>query len=96
MKEALTFSKEFPTNEADLVTQLGKFEGELRITPYFWFMAMHSLDDDTIFIDDIQYSVFNIDDDDRVAFPELADIKVVALYEDSQGFVYTLLDPILE
>jgi hypothetical protein len=61
----------------------GKFEGEAPYVPYFWDAYLNgAADDDTNGI-----LTFNVTDEDRALFPELADRDAVYLYEDDNGFV---------
>ena len=39
--------------------------------------------------DDTPISIFRVDDEDRLVFPELEDTVEVWIYEDDQGFVET-------
>lgn len=67
-----------------IVSRAGKFEGEPIYTPYYWEALMDGMADQTD--DDADY--FDVTDEDRELFPELAGAKRVAIHEDDNGFVY--------
>lgn len=61
----------------------GKFELEMLYTPYFWDMFLDGMADD----DDGKVMRFDVTDQDREQFPELANVRSVFLWENDQGFV---------
>lgn len=72
----------------DRVTGPGKFKGEPAYVPYFYDLTMDSSQDDTIYDGDTPVFCFDVTDTDRKAFPDLADVHRVYLWESEQGFVY--------
>jgi hypothetical protein len=64
----------------------GKFEGEPVYALYFYDLMMHGGADS----DDDGVAKFNVTDEDRKEFPELADVKRVELQERMDGFVETV------
>lgn len=61
----------------------GKFEGEPAYVVYFWDAFLNGFADE----DDGETLTFDVTDDDRAKFPELAEIKTVYLWETEAGFV---------
>lgn len=94
--ESLQFSLEFNYDQYGLITNPGKFEREYHFVPYFYNMTLHSAQDDIEYIDGTAYDIFNVKQIDYTIFPDLIGIDKVAIFTDSQGFVYGLLDPILD
>jgi len=67
-----------------LITDPGKFEGEPIFAPYYYSLGLEgwaSADEDGIY-------EFDVDDEDREAFPALKDVSVVFLTESDDGFVW--------
>ncbi len=95
IKESLEFANSFGLGYADFITNPGKFEGEPRYTPYFWNLTLHSAQDDIEYIDNDVFDIFYVTEDDRKLFPDLIGIDEVAISVDDNGFVYSLLDPVL-
>ena len=62
----------------------GKFEGEAVYAPYFHQAWMNGDIDEH----DSGVDYIDVNDIDRKAFPELATIQRIAIYEDNNGFVY--------
>ena len=79
------------TEYAGVSRHPGKFEGESDWTAYYWDKAMDGCEDDRQYDpdDDTPISIFRVDDEDRLIFPELEDMVEVWLWEDDQGFVGT-------
>lgn len=71
-----------------IIREPGKFEGEPTYALHFWD-AMLNGDGETVYDGDTPVSLLGVDPDDVRRFPELADVEVIALWEDSQGFVHT-------
>lgn len=73
-----------------IITDPGKFEQSHWSDVLFWNMANEGFSDEEIFDGDTLISVFHIDIPDREAFELLPDVDYVVIWEDSQGFVYSL------
>ena len=69
----------------------GKFQGESDWAAYYWDKVMDGCEDDRQYDpdDDTPISIFRVDNEDRLIFPELEDMVEVWLWEDDQGFVGT-------
>lgn len=70
----------------------GKFESEQLYAVHFWDLVLEgsgSLYDDN----DQDVYLFDVEEEDRAEFPELNDVKRVAVWEDTQGFVWCKTDP---
>jgi hypothetical protein len=65
----------------------GKFQGEARYVPYFHERWNDGCADVDLEADGAWTAGFDVDADDRLLFPELAEVKRVVIYEDDQGFV---------
>ena len=81
--------KRYDVDDAGRITSPGKFEGEMLYAVYYWEWMLNgdgeNMEDD----DGTEYTVFDVAPEDRVLFPEIPNsIYKVALFEDSQGFVY--------
>lgn len=74
---------------ADMVTHPGKFEGCAAYVPYFWDAYLNGGADD----DERGVVRFDVADEDRRMFPELADVAAVFLFEDENGFITDLGRP---
>lgn len=72
----------YDINEQGVITNPGKFEGEMLYVPYFWDAYMNGNGD---WEDD--FTVFTVEPDDISEFPELMNTTFIKLYEDDQGFV---------
>ena len=92
--ESLEFADSFDYDDHGLITNPGKFERECRYVPYFWNMTLHDAQDDIEYTEFMGFYLFSITKDDIKIFSELKDIESVTVYEDSQGFVYSLLEEI--
>lgn len=67
-----------------------KFEGEPVYAPYFYDLVMNGMSDESDDRDgDSVTDWFNLDDNDKALFPELAESYRVALWQDDSGFVHT-------
>ena len=79
-------------NEHNVITSPGKFEGEYILCPYLWneYVMISASDETTIDPqDDTCYDFF--DTTNKEEFPEEVvslDVKTVALFTSSQGFVH--------
>lgn len=69
------------------ITSPGKFEGEPIYAPYFWDLYLNGFADD----DDGELLTFAVDQEAIDEFPELQNIATVQLWENSQGFVSTII-----
>jgi hypothetical protein len=72
------------TVENGIITSPGKFENEPVYAPYFYDALLNGFADD----DDGEYAMFHVTEDDINEFPELTSVKMVELYESSDGFVF--------
>lgn len=72
---------------AGIIQTPGKFEGCPVYVPYFWDSYLDGMSDDDIDEDGVLISKFEVDDEDRLAFPELERTRLVELWADDQGFV---------
>ncbi len=97
-RESLEFSNGFDYEESsDLITNPGKFGGEPAYTPYYWNMTLESAQDDEIWtIYGDSYSIFKVTDTDRHIFSDLKDAKIVSIWIDEMGFVYSDIDPVFK
>jgi len=77
-------TNEYNVDENGIIRSPGKFEGEMVYAPYFWDAYLNGMADN----DDGEVLTFNINDEDRAQFPELADVKAIDLINTDQGFVY--------
>jgi hypothetical protein len=69
------------------ITRPGKFEGEPTFVPYFWDAILEGSGDEDFEVDGCMWTSLAVNPEDVARFPELHNIKLVALSEDSQGFV---------
>jgi hypothetical protein len=75
-----------------IIRSPGKFEGEPVYVPAFWEDVLEGFaDEEGEDEDGTVISTIVVDEDDVKAFPELKDIRRVSLWEDSQGFVRSVL-----
>lgn len=74
----------------EMVSKPGKFEGEQPYIPYFWQQYLNGWENETVYDNDVQYSLYEIENEDRIIFPELKDIFGIALWEDNNGFVNSI------
>ena len=75
---------EYKVDAGGRIQSPGKFEGEMLYAPYFWDAYLNGWADS----DDGEVLTFDVTDDDRREFPELAEIKAIDLINTDQGFVY--------
>ncbi len=77
----------FRVNTQGRIEDPGKFEGEPRYAPYFWDAVMLgcSAQEDTD-----GTLVLDVSEEDRVEFPELANVAQVCLMSDNAGFLYAV------
>lgn len=61
----------------------GKFEGEAVYVPFYWDAYLNGGADEDL----DSYLIFNVTNEDRAQFPELAGVQTVKLYEREDGFV---------
>lgn len=76
-------TSEYTIDENGIIRDLGKFEGEMLYVPYFWDAYLNGMADE----DDGETLTFEVSDDDRAMFPELAETKQVQIYQRDDGFV---------
>ena len=69
--------------ENGVIRSPGKFEAEPVYVPYFWDAYMNGGADE----DDGDILTFDVNDEDRAMFPELANVRQVFLWENDSGFV---------
>jgi len=81
-RKAITDS--YRVDSSGRIKSPGKFEGEMLYVPHFWDVFLNGGTDDTEG-DDVM--VFEVDHDERIAFPELGKKKRVKLRERDDGFV---------
>lgn len=72
-----------------IIRSPGKFEGEPVYALHFYDALMNGFAD----LDDGDVATFEVNDDDRKLFPELANVQNVYLWESDQGFIYTRTEP---
>lgn len=75
---------EYNVDANGIIHSPGKFEGEMVYAPYFWDAFLNGMADE----DNGKVLTFNITDEDREQFPELADVRAIDLINTDQGFVY--------
>lgn len=75
----------FTIDQDGIIRTPGKYEGEPLYVPYFW--AQNDSADDQVQDEGVPVDIFKVTADDRLSFPELADIAVVTLWEREDGFV---------
>jgi hypothetical protein len=71
--------------ENGIIKSPGKFEGEPIYAPHFYEIYLNGCADE----DDGNVLTFEVNDEDRCAFPELIDVSKVIMSESEQGFIYT-------
>jgi len=84
--------QQYQVSELGIITSCGKFESEPLYSVYFWDLVMNG-DGETVMQGDSIFSVFDITEEDLKEFPELKNTKQIAMYETTQGFVCSWLDP---
>ncbi len=67
----------------------GRFEGSHWTTVALWESAMDGFSDQILYLDDLPYDIFVLDDEDRELYNIPANISHVVLWQDSHGFVLT-------
>jgi len=71
-----------------IITNPGKFEGEAVYVPYFWALTLDgAYDGELHHLDGGPAVVFDVTDEDRAEFPELANVRKVYILETDSGFV---------
>lgn len=76
------------TVRAGIITNPGKFEGEAVYVPYFWALTLEgAYDDELNHLDAGPVAVFDVTDEDRAEFPELAKARKVYVHQTDSGFV---------
>ena len=68
-----------------IITSPGKFEGEMIYVPYLWDLALQ--DGEPVGDEDWNGLELTLTDEDKRAFPQLAEWKRSILSEDNNGFV---------
>ena len=71
----------------------GKFEGEPIYAPYFYELWCEGEGEDEYMSDgedcgELIFTSFDVTEEDRAAFPELAGVNKIQLHESELGFVY--------
>jgi len=77
------FEVEYDARGNSRIRTLGKFQSEPAYTPYFWEQFLDGCADEYVH----GSLFFIVSDEDRVQFPELADVYGIALSENNSGFV---------
>ncbi len=82
----------YTANKEGIITNPGKFEGELTVAAYFWEQANEGGATDEVFYsgDDTQFSFFVFDKVDKVLYPAIKDDYGMSLYESDNGFVHAV------
>jgi len=75
--------EEYEVNDG-LIVSFGKFEGEPVWAPYFYG---NDCDESVVDVDDMEYRAYLPTEEEKAVFKDLADVDVVVLREDDQGFV---------
>lgn len=75
--------KKYSIDEHGIITDLGKFQGEMCYVPYFWDIGMNGFADEDV--ENVWF--FIISDEDRELFPDLGNAYGIALDESDTGFV---------
>ena len=71
-----------------IIREPGKFEGEPTYAPMMWDASLDG-GMETIYDGETPVSVYSVEPEDIEAYPDLAGVDVVVLWEDSQGFVHS-------
>lgn len=79
---------------SDVITTPGKFEGCPPWAVEFWDTVLDGGEDDREEVDGVLVSIFSVTDRDRDAWPVLANVARIRIWEDDQGFVHTETIPI--
>ena len=80
---------EYKVNEAGVITDLGKFQGEPLYAVYLWEAVLDSSSDFSVEDGDTTLDIFEIKSEDIAEWPELIGVVGVAIWEDENGFVHT-------
>jgi hypothetical protein len=83
----------YTIDDSGAISDMGKFEGESAYVLHFRDMSTNGFSDDVQYDGDTPIDFYTVDADDVREFPELAGVKRVAVYEDSQGFIHCETDP---
>ncbi len=79
---------EWTVDRHGVIRDPGKYEAEPLYVAYFHELVLDGASGDTIYDEyDTPIDTFDIDDDDRAAFPELGGAVHIAVWENDQGFV---------
>ena len=73
----------YSVDSNNIITELGKFQGEMIYAPHFYDIYSNGGADD-----DGEIISFKISDEDRKEFPELGAAKQIDMIFDDFGFVY--------
>ncbi len=99
-KESLEFASDFNVDKYGLITNPGKFERECQWLPYYYNMALLGAQDEVMCEyyedgDEVMYSydIFHLGPRDWELWPDLIDVRCIAIWEDIYGFIYAELDP---
>lgn len=82
----------FEVNAHGNITSPGKFEGEQLYAPYFWEVILNGDGCPMRDKHDDEWTLLNVNNEERDEFPELGDAHRVALFESDNGFVYIVDD----
>jgi hypothetical protein len=90
--EASEFAWGFTYHDG-MVTNPGKFEGEPAYTPYYWFMSLNGVSDVYYLHNVDRYDLMEVDAFEAEMFSAIDEGDIIAISEDSQGFVYGEINP---
>lgn len=74
--------------QTGLINSPGKFEGSPWSTIVFWERYLDGFVDDTLYLGDLPYSIFNLAPEDHGQLDIPPEYDYVVLWENEQGFVY--------
>lgn len=76
--------RDYSVDQNGIIRSPGKFELEMIYTPYFYNLGLEGMADS----DEDGVWGFNVSDEDRKQFPELAKVEHVEIRVCDQGFAY--------
>lgn len=90
MSTRAELEREYATKDG-IIRNPGKFEGEPLWVPYFWVQGLDGCANLDVDGEDGSPPIwaFQVTDEDRTQFPELAKVYAVALEESDHGFVFS-------
>lgn len=80
--------KDFKVDSHGIISNPGKFEGEMYYTPYYYDVGMNGMADE----DSGSAWLFELGEEDYKKFPELKGHKNIIISSNDQGFVYGEVD----